>query len=111
LSGTWRNGAGQAPCPICQPERRKDQTALSISNEGGKLLLHCFKSHCSFVDIAQAANLRLEGVQMDFDAVRESEAKQAAYTAAKLIEGTKAETYLRGRGITCPLPSAYLCAS
>ncbi len=118
LGGHWRNGKGQAPCPVCQPERRQDQRALSISQHGDKLLLHCFKSHCSFVDIAQAADLPLDGVQIDFDAARETEAKQAAYAAAQLakarslwdiakpIDGTHAETYLRGRGITCAMPSA-----
>ncbi len=57
LGGVWRNGRGSAPCPVCQPERRKDQTALSVSESGGKLLLYCFKSHCSFRDIAEAANV------------------------------------------------------
>jgi hypothetical protein len=118
LGGHWKNGKGQAPCPICQPERRRDQIALSVAEKGGKLLLYCFKSHCSFVDIGQAANLPLGGVKIGIDAVRESEAKQSADAAAKLakarslwelakpIEGTIVETYLRGRGITCPLPSA-----
>jgi hypothetical protein len=48
LGGHWKNGRGQAPCPICQPERRRDQIALSVSEQGGKLLLYCFKSHCPF---------------------------------------------------------------
>ena len=39
LGGAWRNGRGNAPCPICQPERRRDQTALSISEEGGNDVL------------------------------------------------------------------------
>jgi Toprim domain len=116
LCGYWRNGKGQAPCPICQPERRKDQRALSITEQGGKLLLHCFKAGCSFVEIAQAADLPLDGVQIDFDAVKETKAKQGEYQArqlakarslwdaAKPIKGTKAERYLRARGITCDLP-------
>lgn len=68
------------------------------------------------MEIANAANLPVEVVQMGFDEVRESEAKQATYTEAKLakarslwdatkpIAGTKADAYLRGRGITCDLP-------
>jgi len=116
LGGYFRNGRGQSPCPICQPESRKDQTALSISESNGKLLLYCFKSGCSFVEIAQAANLPLEGVQIDFDARREAQRKQDEYTAkqmakarslwdmSKPVQGTKAEAYLRGRGITCTLP-------
>ncbi|ATG42640.1 DUF7146 domain-containing protein [Phaeobacter piscinae] len=116
LGGYWRNGRGLAPCPVCQPERRRDQNALSVTTGSGKLLLHCFKSHCSFVEIAEAAGAPLSHVQIDFDAQREHERKQAEYQAAKLakarslwdhakpIEGTKAETYLRARGITIPLP-------
>jgi len=118
LGGTWRNGHGQAPCPVCQPERRQDQAALSIREGDSNLLLHCFKGGCSFVEIATAANLPLNSVQMDFEARQDREVKQAEYTKAKLksarglwnraspIAGTKAETYLRGRGITCPLPDS-----
>jgi Toprim domain len=118
LGGHWRNGHGQAPCPICQPERRCDQIALSISQQAGKLLLYCFKSHCSFVDIAQAAEMPLGGVQIDCEAHKQAERKQTEYQATQLakarslwdaarpIDGTKAEVYLRGRGITCPMSSA-----
>lgn len=116
LGGVWRNGRGQAPCPICQPERRRDQSALSVAASNGRLLLHCFKQNCSFVQIAEAAGAPLGEVQIDFDAQREHDRKQAEYAAAKLakarnlwsaskpIAGTKAEAYLRGRGITVPLP-------
>ncbi len=118
LGGHWKNGRGQAPCPICQPERRRDQIALSISQQGGKLLLYCFKNHCSFVEIAQAANLPLGEAQIDFEAQKETERKQSEYQAVQLtkarslwdatapITGTKAEAYLKGRGITCDLPAS-----
>ncbi|MCL6286024.1 toprim domain-containing protein [Ruegeria sp. 2012CJ41-6] len=118
LGGIWRNGQGQAPCPICQHERRRDQTALSISESGGRLLLYCFKNHCDFRDIADAANVPMNRAQVDPEAEREREAKRRDYDAAKLsrakglweaglpIDRTKAEAYLRGRGITCPLPSS-----
>ena len=81
-------------------------------------MLYCFKSNCSFVDIAQAANLPLGNVQIEFTAQEKAQRKQAEYQAVKLakarslwevakpITGTKAETYLRGRGITCDLPNA-----
>lgn len=116
LGGHWKNGRGQAPCPICQPERRKDQIALSITEQGGKLLLYCFKSQCSFVEIASAVGADLGAIQIDIKAQREAEAKRAAYAAKRLakarelwdftkpIEGTMAEAYLRNRGITAPLP-------
>ena len=116
LGGVWRNGHGQAPCPCCQPERRRDQVALSIGQTGDKLLLWCFKCGCSFVEIANAAQVDLGRVQIDFEAQAEHEKKQSEYRAAQLakarslwdaakpIAGTKAEAYLRNRGITCDLP-------
>jgi len=118
LGGYWRNGQGQAPCPLCQPERRKDQNALTLKEGGDKLLLHCFKSGCSFVDIANAISLPLGSVQIDTDAARENERKRTDYAAAKLakarslwdvaklIEGTKAEAYLRARNLTVTLASS-----
>ena len=116
LGGVWRNGRGQAPCPCCQPERRRDQIGLSIGQAGDKLLLWCFKSGCSFVEIANAAGADLGRVQIDFDAQAKHEQAQSEYRAAQLararslwdaakpIAGTKAEAYLRGRGITSDLP-------
>lgn len=118
LGGVWRNGRGQAPCPICQQEGRQNQHALSICEQNGKILLHCFKSGCSFVDIASAASVPLTSAQVDFDAASQNEARQAEYQAKQLakarsiwdlgkpISGTKAEAYLRSRGITAELPQA-----
>jgi len=57
LGGYWRNGRGQAPCPICQPELRRDQSALSLSQKEGRVLLHCFKSGCTFSELAKALQL------------------------------------------------------
>jgi hypothetical protein len=51
LRGRWRGRFGMAPCPICQPERRRGQNALTISEKGGRLLLHCKKSGCAFRDL------------------------------------------------------------
>lgn len=116
LGGKYHNGRGSAPCPICQPERRHDQNALSLTEQNGKLLVYCFKSRCSFVDIANTVSLPLGDVQIDFEAQAKADRKQAAYKAAQLakarslwdaakpIENTKAEAYLRGRGITINLP-------
>lgn len=116
LGGVWRNGRGSAPCPVCQPERRKDQTALSVSESGGKLLLYCFKGGCGFKDIADAANVPASSTRIDPQAQREADQRRREYEENKLkqargiweasrpIERTKAEAYLRGRGITCSLP-------
>lgn len=118
LNGTWRNGQGSAPCPVCQTERRRDQNALSISENSGRLLLHCFRSGCDFSDIAKAINLPTGASQADPVDIGEMKAKRDAYSAAQLakarglwerskqIAGTKGETYFRGRGITVPLPAA-----
>jgi hypothetical protein len=38
LGGDWRGHGGNAPCPVCQPERRTDQRGLSIRSEVGQLL-------------------------------------------------------------------------
>ena len=32
LSGTWRGSYGTAACPVCQLERRPDQTALTLAD-------------------------------------------------------------------------------
>jgi hypothetical protein len=115
LGGAYRNGRGQAPCPICQPERRKDQNALSLSEQAGKLLVYCFKSRCSFVDIASAGSMPLQDVHLDLEAQAKADQHQRKYQASQLakarsmwaaslsIESTKAEAYLRGRGIITPL--------
>lgn len=116
LGGEWRVLSGSAPCPVCQPERRADQRALSVRSDGSKLLAFCHKGGCDFRDILDAAGLPPDALAFDQVAAREAEAKRAAYDAeqfakarklwahGKPITGTKGETYLRGRGITCPLP-------
>lgn len=116
LGGEWRGDSGLAPCPICQPERRVDQRGLSIRAEGGALLAFCHKSGCDFRDIMRAAGLPRDALRIDPQAARETNAKREAYAAAQLakarrlwatckpLSGTKGEAYLRGRGITCPLP-------
>ena len=116
LGGAYHNGKGQAPCPVCQPERRRDQNALSLSEQNGKTLLYCFKTGCSFVEVANAVSLPLSSVQIDFEAQKLADKKQAEYKAAqkakarslwdaaKPMAGTKAQAYLKGRGITIALP-------
>lgn len=116
LGGKWRGHTGLAPCPVCQVERRRDQKGLSIRAEGGTLLAFCHKSGCDFRDIVKAAGLPRDGLRLDPVAAREADAQRDAYGQAQLakarrlwatckpLRGTKGETYLRGRGITCPLP-------
>jgi hypothetical protein len=118
LRGRWHGGYGVAACPICQPERRKGQNGLTLADgRNGRLVLDCKKSACAFLDILVAAGLRL-GDYAPPDAAtlaqREAEANAGAqrkaaqakrlWQEAQPIAGTIAETYLRGRGITCDLP-------
>jgi len=123
LGGAWRGHSGLAPCPVCQAERRLDQRALSIRGEAGHLLAFCHKSGCDFRAIVQAAGLPRDTLRIDPVAAREADEKRAAYAAQQLdkarrlwgqckpIAGTKGETYLRGRGITCALPASLGWAS
>lgn len=118
LGGRWHGRYGAAPCPICQPDRRKGQNALTIAyGHNGGLVLDCKKSACAFLDILAAAGLRSGDnarpdaatiAQRERNAKAEAEKRAAQakrlWLEAQPIAGTVAETYLRGRGIDCPLP-------
>jgi phage/plasmid primase-like uncharacterized protein len=118
FGGHWHGRYGAAPCPICQPEQKHGQNALTLANgNNGRLMLNCKKSSCAFLDILAAAGLR-SGDYSPPDAAtlaqrkaeQRAEAEKRAAQAKRLweeaqpITGTIAETYLRGRGITCELP-------
>jgi len=116
LGGRWHGSSGNAPCPVCQPERRHGQDALSLRNAGGRLMAYCHKSTCTFADIVAAAGLPRDALRPDIEVQVQADAQRAAEDArrerqaratwaeAVPIHGTLAETYLRVRGITCPLP-------
>lgn len=118
LGGRWHGRYGAAPCPVCQPDRRKGQDALTLADgQGGRLLAHCKRSGCAFLDILTAVGLRSgdcapadPATLARREAERRAEAAKRAEQAKRLwqeaqpIAGTPAEAYLRGRGITCPLP-------
>jgi hypothetical protein len=117
LGGRWHASYGAAPCPVCQPERKRGQNALTLADgRNGRLVLDCKKSACAFLDILAAAGLRTGDYRAPDPvtlAQREREAKaeaeKRAAQAKRLwqeslpIAGTLAETYLRARGITCDL--------
>ena len=119
LGGRWHGRYGAAPCPVCQPEKRKGQNALTLADGvSGRLVLDCKKSACAFLDILAAAGLRSGGyMPPDAAAIAQRKAEQRAeaekrtaqakrlWQEAQPIAGTLAETYLRGRGITAPLPA------
>lgn len=116
LGGKWRGSSGNAPCPNCQPERRRDQDALSLRNHGGRLLAFCHRRGCSFAEIIAAAGLPRDALRPDIEGQARADAQRAAEEArrerqaraiwaeAVPVAGTPAETYLRHRGITCDLP-------
>ncbi|WP_439651513.1 DUF7146 domain-containing protein [Maritalea mediterranea] len=106
-------------CPVCQPERRTDQRALSISKSGGRLLIYCHKSGCDFFKILAAAGFsnckftrprlpEIRAAQRNHDKNKQARYEKAReiWSSSKPIGGTPGETYLRNRGITCQLPSS-----
>ncbi|ASJ91144.1 DUF7146 domain-containing protein [Porphyrobacter sp. CACIAM 03H1] len=117
LGGRWHGRYGAAPCPMCQPDRRRDQNALTLSDGRSGLLLHCKRAACDFCDILAAAGV-IDGNYRALDpadfakraaeakvqAARRAEAAHQLWSEGLPIDGTPAETYLRGRGISCPLP-------
>lgn len=117
LGGRWHGRYGTAPCPVCQPERRRDQNALTLADGKTGLLAHCKRAECDFLDILGAAGLRSDDYcapDLGRIAQRHTEAKaqaeKRAMAAKRLwaetqpIIGTVAESYVRGRGISCALP-------
>lgn len=116
LGGRWHRRYGVAPCPICQPEARKDQDALTLSDGRNGLLAHCKKGGCTFRDILAAVGIAPGNYQRPDPAITaQRDAEQRAevqkrerqahdlWRDAQPITGTVAETYLRGRAITCAL--------
>jgi hypothetical protein len=116
LGGRWHGRYGTAPCPVCQPDRRRDQNALTLSDGRSGLLLHCKRAGCDFCDILAAAGLRAgdyiapdparlakEAAEVKAKAARRAEAAHRLWSESQPIDGTPGETYLRRRGISCPL--------
>ena len=117
--GHWHSRYGTAPCPVCQPEGRRDQNALTLADgSGGRLLAHC-KKGCAFRDVAAALGLT-SGAFIPPDpaeaarrrAAERAEAEKRAAQArrcwddAASIAGSPAERYLSRRGITASLGDA-----
>lgn len=116
LGGKWSGGKGVACCPA-----HDDRTpSLSLADGAdGRLLLHCHAG-CDFRDIMGALRGLISGrgpfrpigeicvaeQRKAERAFKEKRANQArrVWRDARPITGTLAETYLKARGITCPLP-------
>ena len=113
LSGKWHLSYGVAQCPVCQPQMRNDQNALTVNVRNGKLLLHCKKGGCDFKDILVAAGISSGVVEIDQMVIEASEIDRATVVAKSkaragslwgygdLIHGTKGEAYLRAMGLYC----------
>lgn len=119
FGGRWYGAYGVAPCPVCQPEGKTGQCALTLRDgSNGRLLAHCKKLGCGFGEILSAAGLqsgvycppdplelaRRERVEKAQASKRATQAK-TIWDTAQPVRGTVADHYLRGRGITCLLPS------
>jgi hypothetical protein len=112
LRGKWYGDYGLAFCPA---HHNTDTPALSIgTGREGQLLLNC-KAGCSFGAVTAALSncglvapdgLTRRDHKAEQDAVDHKRTRQAEQVARETIPitGTIVETYLRGRGITCPLP-------
>jgi hypothetical protein len=119
FGGHWHGRYGAAPCPVCQPEQKHGQNALTLADgNNGRLMLNCKKSSCAFLDILAAAGLRSgdysppnaatlaqRKAEQLADAEKRAAQAKRLWEEAQPIAGTLAETYLRGRGITAPLPA------
>lgn len=117
LGGEWKGNAGLAPCPICQPEGRKDQRALSVKNSDGRTLLTCHKGGCKALDILdeckergiiKGSGLSVQRSQADIERACNERLQKAAskqryvddiYSQSVPITNTPAQTYLETRGI------------
>ena len=118
LRGKWYGSYGTAPCPVCQPEGRKGQDALTLTDGSKGLLAHCKRLGCAFRDTLAAAGIvtaefaptdpaiiAQRETQRRAEAKRRAKQAWAIWNEAQPIAGTPAENYLRRRGISCDLPS------
>lgn len=120
LGGRWYGRYGLACCPA-HGDRKP---SLSIADAAdGKLLLSC-KAGCLFADVLtalrdrglldrdarpqppSAAEIARRKAEDEAEAVKRERQALAVWRESMPVHGTLAETYLRGRGITCPLPDS-----
>lgn len=120
LRGKWYRRYGLACCPA-HGDRRPSLTLADAPD--GRLLLSC-KTGCSFGDVLaalrdrglvdrhdrpqrpSASEIARRRAEEEAEAVKRERQALACWTEALPVHGTLADTYLRGRGITCPLPDS-----
>lgn len=118
LGGKWYGRYGLACCPA-HGDKRPSLTLADAPD--GRLLLSC-KTGCSFLDVLAAlrdrglvdrqdrpqppspSEIARRRAEDEAEAVKRERQALAVWREALPVHGTLAETYLRGRGITCPLP-------
>lgn len=114
LGGKWFRRYGVAACPVCQPERRRTQDALHISDGATGVLVYCWKSGCTYRDIMAAggfspatftppdlSQITRRDAEQKAEAVKRAAQARALWQEARPAAGTLAETYLMSRGLTC----------
>lgn len=117
LRGKWYRTYGLACCPA-HGDRRPSLSLGDAPN--GRLLLNC-KAGCSFLDVLAAlrdrglvdrhdrpqppdpSEIARRRAEDEAEAVKREKQALAVWSEALPVHGTIAESYLRGRGITCPL--------
>lgn len=120
LRGKWHGHYGTACCPA-HGDRNPSLTLRSAA--AGRLLAHCHAG-CTFAAVLDAlrglglvegtgparmpgpAELARRHAAEEAEAVKREAQARAAWTEALPVAGTLAETYLRGRRITCDLPDS-----
>lgn len=120
LRGKWYRRYGLACCPA-HGDRRPSLTLTDAPD--GRLLLSC-KTGCSFLDVLSAlrdrglvdrhtrpqppsaSEIARRRAEEEAEAVKREKQALSVWREAVPVHGTLADTYLRGRGITCPLPES-----
>ena len=120
LRGKWYRRYGLACCPA-HGDRRPSLTLADAPD--GRLFLHC-KTGCDFRDVLAAlrgrglvdrhappqppepSEMARRRAEEEAEAVKREKQALAVWREAVPVHDTIAETYLRGRGITCPLPDS-----
>lgn len=121
LGGRWHGSYGMVCCPVHED---RTPSLKVVDGDDGDVILHCF-SGCSWQDVKDA--LRRQGVlpehrnlghhdslresrqgtrrdHRDEDAERKREAALRVWREAGPVDDTRAEVYLRERGIRPPIP-------
>ncbi|MRX49903.1 hypothetical protein GI374_05435 [Paracoccus sp. S-4012] len=120
LRGKWHRGYGLALCPAHGDKR----PSLTLADAPDRRLLLSCKAGCSFMEVLTAlrdrglvdrhdrpqppstSEIARRKAEDEAEAVRRERQALSVWREALPVHGTVAETYLRGRGITCTLPDS-----